>query len=529
MPTYAVTDPTTGKKVRLTGDSPPTEQELNDIFAKVNGGTDAPAPDASTPATPPSTPQEPGFFRNVGADLSKRASNVVDIMRPKIDVTTGQPESMAGTVLKAPQRLALIAGQGAGAVNDFMTEGTKSLYRNLVPENTQKAISGGVNGLMNTGPGQVVVGGIKKAQELGSQYTQAYPESAAAAGGIANIVGAGMGVEGTVGAGKAVAAVGKEGVNIAKDVVGPLFQKSPAQVDKELKFTVKKGIEKSLMTTADKNNPQAVQRYVDNATESVKDIVKNKDTLSLTTPEGDAVTGVLPQNRWQLMESVNQRKAANFKKYDAERIAKGDSPAAVDLNPLADKLEAFGNDPVMKIENPKAADYALEKAKAYRAQKVYNADQAQRSLTELNRKYDDFLRAPSPEKAVDVISGNNIRDAMYQAIGPEYEQYRKTFGALSDIEKDATRRAVQQVSKMGGPGWLDILSGSEFIAGLATMSPHMMARGGMLEGLNVYRKYMRNPDRFIKNMFVDADKIITKSGQTGPQSKTLQALGASQE
>lgn len=32
MPTYKVTDPNTGKTVRLTGDSPPTESELNDIF-----------------------------------------------------------------------------------------------------------------------------------------------------------------------------------------------------------------------------------------------------------------------------------------------------------------------------------------------------------------------------------------------------------------------------------------------------------------------------------------------------------------
>lgn len=40
MPTYKVTDPNTGKTVRLTGDSPPTEAELNDIFSKVK----APAP-----------------------------------------------------------------------------------------------------------------------------------------------------------------------------------------------------------------------------------------------------------------------------------------------------------------------------------------------------------------------------------------------------------------------------------------------------------------------------------------------------
>ena len=51
MPTYNVTDPTTGKKVRLTGDSPPTEQELNGIFASIGGG-DKPA---VAPTTAPET------------------------------------------------------------------------------------------------------------------------------------------------------------------------------------------------------------------------------------------------------------------------------------------------------------------------------------------------------------------------------------------------------------------------------------------------------------------------------------------
>lgn len=35
MPTYKVTDPTTGRTVKLTGDSPPTEQELEEIFASL--------------------------------------------------------------------------------------------------------------------------------------------------------------------------------------------------------------------------------------------------------------------------------------------------------------------------------------------------------------------------------------------------------------------------------------------------------------------------------------------------------------
>lgn len=42
MPTYKVTDPTSGQTLRLTGDSPPTEEELNDIFSKVTSQTTQP-------------------------------------------------------------------------------------------------------------------------------------------------------------------------------------------------------------------------------------------------------------------------------------------------------------------------------------------------------------------------------------------------------------------------------------------------------------------------------------------------------
>lgn len=45
MPTYEVTDPTTGRTVELTGDSPPNEQELEAIFAQIGApATESPFP-----------------------------------------------------------------------------------------------------------------------------------------------------------------------------------------------------------------------------------------------------------------------------------------------------------------------------------------------------------------------------------------------------------------------------------------------------------------------------------------------------
>lgn len=52
MPTYRITDPQTGKTIKVTGDSPPTEEELTQIFASQGGAPAAPtvqAPNASIP------------------------------------------------------------------------------------------------------------------------------------------------------------------------------------------------------------------------------------------------------------------------------------------------------------------------------------------------------------------------------------------------------------------------------------------------------------------------------------------------
>ena len=61
MPTYTVKDPQSGKTVKLTGDSPPTEAELTEIFAKLNTAR-APTPlpaAATTGMLPNSTADDP--------------------------------------------------------------------------------------------------------------------------------------------------------------------------------------------------------------------------------------------------------------------------------------------------------------------------------------------------------------------------------------------------------------------------------------------------------------------------------------
>ena len=56
MPTYRIKDPTSGKTIRLRGDTPPTEKELDEFFSKIN----VPEKGAAVSAVEPKQPKENG-------------------------------------------------------------------------------------------------------------------------------------------------------------------------------------------------------------------------------------------------------------------------------------------------------------------------------------------------------------------------------------------------------------------------------------------------------------------------------------
>lgn len=66
MATYKVTDPETGKTFRLTGDAPPTEQEINEVFSQVQSNQ----------------PQkEPGFMSNLAQNAKEMGGGLTRIAR----------------------------------------------------------------------------------------------------------------------------------------------------------------------------------------------------------------------------------------------------------------------------------------------------------------------------------------------------------------------------------------------------------------------------------------------------------------
>ncbi len=429
--------------------------------------------------------------------------------------------------LMSPHSIFRQAGEAAGGVGDIIGSALQTGYENIVPEPVKKGITGINKTIIDTPIGQMGINALKQGVEYWNLFKKSYPEAAKDIEATVNIAS-------VVPFLKPAKAVIGEGLDIAKDTY-KLIPKSVPKIDMMIDEAADSGL-KTIISTTQKNNDYQYRQYLRKGREAVKDTVENKGTLAFTDADGEIITGKLPKTMSQFSETVYQRKKPIIEEANALREEAGLGSLRVELTPLADKLEKYANKPAIRTENPEAAAYALQKAELYRKQGFYTLDDAQEAMGELNIKLDNYLRSPSPQKAIDVISGNNIREMLNDAVqqgavgGERYKQLRQLYGGYSTIEKDVTRKAINAMVRTvkAGPDFLDVISGMEFVAGLATFNPAMMVRAGTLESLNLYRKWHNNPNRYVKNMFSDVEKLIDKKNAAtqpfSPESATFKQI-----
>jgi hypothetical protein len=500
----------------MAGSTPPGDEpysEYSDEQLMQMAGRDNVPPDES-----------PLSLNSLNESLLKRATNIEKTMteRPQspFDPLPQSPEEgIVETMYRAPGRALRAVGQVGGLINDVASQGIEAAYKTFVPQSWQDSIS------------ETVAPVVKAvALPLGEAYRKVkaeYPQGMENLEAVGNIAMAGGLAKGVLKTAGYLSVAAKEGTGILGDVASFATRKTPEAIEQELKTAIRPVLEKTILSRRGKGTAKDVEQYLNKGTDSTVDIALNKEKLVYHTPDGGVIEGQLPKNLSQWKDSVYQREGEIFKEYDAMNKAAGGKGATVDLNSLADKLEAYGKDKVILTENPLAAKYATQKAAQYRNAGSYTAEEAQQAMVELNSKFEAFLKSPSPEKAVDVISGNNIRQELYNAVmqseGPGYEKLRKTFGAHKTIEADVTKKAIGEMAKSSNVDWLDIIAGAEFTTGLLALNPYMMTRAGIYEGLKRSWKYYKSPNRAIKNMFSDAERILD-SKNTGPRSRAGQMI-----
>lgn len=114
MPTYVVTDPASGRKVKLTGDTPPTDADLDDIFASLPPASAAPRGEIVA-----------GNFPDV--------PNIAGINKPAAAVQ--QPSPSIGQRATALGETALAMGTGA-------TTGTLGMLAGTLQQGGRELLSG---------------------------------------------------------------------------------------------------------------------------------------------------------------------------------------------------------------------------------------------------------------------------------------------------------------------------------------------------------------------------------------------------
>lgn len=188
MTTWRITDPNTGMTLKLTGDSPPTEAELENIFAsyRQEGGQKQDRQDNKS------------FVSDVGESVSKRLTNAYG----EISNIAGDEGGVYGVLRNAPRKVLRVAGQGAGFLNDVTGAGISSLYRNIVPDAAQEAIA---DTAKNITQNQMVRSAIESVTGAYQGAKERFPEGVKDIEAVVNIAGAIPAAKGIQIAGRGVA------------------------------------------------------------------------------------------------------------------------------------------------------------------------------------------------------------------------------------------------------------------------------------------------------------------------------------
>lgn len=439
----------------------------------------------------------PGFVERVGDDISERAQAMAEFV--------GRQES---PFLESPKTLAVGLGQVAGGIGDIVGEGVVSGYQTIVPEETQEDIKNTLADFAQTPAGKLGISALKKGQAAFNEFEKTNPDAALALGSILNIVGLGVGTKGT----KLTA---KELLNIGDDLSLIAGKTIPKQTEKIIAQKTKKAIEKSIRPSVVKGRTAAqAKQFFEKANEAVQTIIENKTILGLTDEAGDIVQG-LPTNLRQFSQAVGNTKKEIFKQYDKIAKASGEAGATINLSNIGPELDAIINNKGLRAVNPEIIQYAEGIKDNLSKIGDLNAQEAQDAIASLNNKLGSITDFNSAAKAsVDSLVANKLRTELNEVIekttGKQYKQLKKKYGSLKEIERDVNRRAMVDARKnvKGLIDFTDVFTGAEVVSGIVSMQPALVAKGAFGKVVATYHKMRNDPNRILKNMFTDVEKII---------------------
>ena len=513
MPTYRVTDAKTGRKLKLTGDSPPTEQELIDIF---DSQPEIQPDEQVGIAGKVSLPDYQAGERNIAGNTFERPAAAIrggiDSMLGGQGFTKGyQEQSINPNTPTYQQRAGDAVARQPGLLDagKFVGQAAASLV-----------------------PGHQFLGIDEFGQNMGETAVRTTAELAGSlpdyATNPAQIAATLAG--GPLGKLLGKTKVGAQMVKLGQTPLGMPAPKIPTLA--KMESMVDTNYMKAIKPTASSIGRQPVKQYLAKVRQGVGAIVEHKDALRFVDDVGDVITGKLPRTVQQFEEATNQTLKSVFNQYDELAKSAGESGIRIDTKPAIDQLESVLNNSAMKDFRPEVLKYAQARIDALKARGTYSPQEVQDLIAVLNRDLKGFFKNPNYSEASKAVVDDGIvkilrselDKAIYEATGEQYQPLKNLYGSIASIQRDVARASAKQMRNTHVPifeEWATASGSGDILRGLLTFDPARTVQGGAKIGYGMFSKWKNAPNRMVKQMFEVAENHAKQIGKT-PVSGTLE-------
>jgi len=221
-----------------------------------------------------------------------------------------------------------------------------------------------------------------------------------------------------------------------------------------------------------------------------------------------------PSTVRELVGAVQDVKTKLFSRYD--KLARQAGERGADFNPIktTGELEKLVGD---KSYSPSLRKYASDVLEEIVELKGESPVVIQSRIKELNESLAGYFagRVEKGRARIDAsvarLLNEELDDVIFNFTSGNWSGLRSQFSALKTLEKDATRAAQRIMNRQAkGLGDLtDIFTGGDLVSGILTANPAAATRGLLGKSIQMYYKYLNNPDRYIR-------KIFEELGETQP-------------
>lgn len=288
------------------------------------------------------------------------------------------------------------------------------------------------------------------------------------------------------------------------------------KINKVIDANIFKGVKPSL---GGKKTFSNIKKFKESGREAVKAIVRNKKNLQVIDKDGDLVTR-LPETNSEFSQSIVQTRDTLFKQWN--KLAKqANKKGSVQLKPIAKELDKVIKDKTIMIQDPSIIEYAKGLKARLLATKELKPTELDKMIKSFNEGLNAYYRNPTFETAkkatIDAGVSNMMRkhlnDFVSGVADPKFQTLKNQYGSLKAIEGDVTRRAMHDLNKnvKSLVDFTDVFSGGRIVEGLTKLDPARVSSGVAQKGIAQWLKKLNDPNRNIKTMFKEVDKLMNKN------------------